>query len=187
MANSSTALPQATCMMNDIMPHHVNKGFPGGTAGALHPDAQPTDKYAATVQELFGVGGLQLSKNYTMGSLDRYEGYPHSTTGLPYALHGTAHVVQQKVALALAGYQDPIKSIMPVAIHKTKKIIIRRKFTVGGQVTAVPERASARTVSIQEDEREVVLTRYGVDIEMNLNLFHRPELAREELQMKMDR
>ena len=31
----------------------------------------------------------------------------------------------------------------------------------------VPERSAARTVGIQEDEREVVLTRYGVDIEMS--------------------
>lgn len=168
-------------MMPDIMPSRVGDGKGGGTVGAVH------ENWAATAYNLFGKQGLQLSKNYTMGSLDRYEGYPHSTTGLPYAIHGTATVIQQKVAMALAGYQDPIKSILPVAIHKTKKIIIRRKFTVGGQVTAVPERAAARTVSIQECEREVVLTRYGVDIEMNLNLFHRPELAREELQMKMDR
>jgi hypothetical protein len=124
-----------------------------------------------------------------MGSLDRYEGYPHATTGLPYALHGTSTIINQEVTNALAGYQDPIKAIMPVwlsapqsksslapmrltrfpqvAIHKTRKIIIRRKFTVGGQVTAVPERAAARTVGIQEDEREVMLTRYGVDIEMS--------------------
>ena len=73
-----------------------------------------------------------------------YEGYPHSTTGLPYALHGTATVINQEVAGKLAGYQDPIKAVMPVGIHKTKKIIIRRKFTVGGQVTAVPERSAAR-------------------------------------------
>lgn len=82
---------------------------------------------------------------------------------------------------------------------------------MGGQVTAVPERSAARTVGIQEDEREVVLTRYGVDIEMSkleavinkkwgsnayccgycciadLNLFHQPELAKQELGMKMKR
>ena len=66
MASSSNALPPATCMMNDIMPHQVNKGMPGGTAGSVHHDAKPTDKYAATVYELFGERGMQLSKNYTM-------------------------------------------------------------------------------------------------------------------------
>ena len=54
MASSSNTLPPATCMMKDIMPHHVADGLPGGTAGAVHPDATPTDKYAATVYELLG-------------------------------------------------------------------------------------------------------------------------------------
>ena len=48
-----------------------------------------------------------------------------------------------------------------------------------------PEHAPARTVAIQEDTREIQLTRYGGDIEMNLNLFLRPEDAREELEMKV--
>ena len=49
-----------------------------------------------------------------------------------------------------------------------------------------PERAPARTVSVKEDAREEILCRYGGDLEMNLNLFLRPELAQEELTMKLE-
>ena len=45
--------------------------------------------------------------------------------------------------------------------------------------------APARTVSVMEDAREYVMTRYGGDVEMNLNLFLRPEDAREELGLKI--
>ena len=69
-----------------------------------------------------------------------------------------------------------------------------------------PVTAPARTVSVREDQREVVLTRYGGDVEMSkstywyhgsdklltgwcfldLNLFLRPEDAREELELRLD-
>jgi hypothetical protein len=122
----------------------------------------------------------------TSVNLDTREGYAHSTTGIPYAISGTATVVSQKVGAWLAGFQDPIKAILGVGVHTDSKILIKRKYVVGGSATITPERAPARTVAIKEDVREVNLTRYGGDIEMNLNLFLRPGDAEEELEMKLD-
>jgi len=121
-----------------------------------------------------------------IADLDLRESASHTTTGIPYAIHGSATLVQQKVAHALASYQDPIKAIFGTAVHKDREIIIRRKYVVGGQAMITPERAPARTVAIKEDERRVVLARYGGDLEMNLNLFLRPEDAAEEFNMKLD-
>jgi len=122
----------------------------------------------------------------TSVNLDTREGYAHSTTGIPYAISGTATVVSQKMGAWLAGFQDPIKAILGVGIHTNNKIMIKRKYVVGGSATITPERAPARTVAIKEDVREISLTRYGADIEMNLNLFLIPGDAEEELEMKMD-
>lgn len=137
-----------------------------------------------SVRALLG-DSIRLSDRMSLGDLDTYTGPTHSTTGIPYAIHGTAKVVSTKVATWLAGFDDPIKAIMPVAVHEQQKIIIRRKYVVGGSAIITPERAPARTVAVREDEREVVLTRYGGDLEMNLNLFLRPNDAREELEMKL--
>lgn len=46
-------------------------------------------------------------------------------------------------------------------IHQEQKIIIRRRYVVGGSASVVPERAPAKTVSVREDVRSIMLTRYG--------------------------
>lgn len=84
---------------------------------------------------------------------------PHGTTGIPYAISGTARNVQVRVSQRLAGFEDPIKSILGVGVHQEQKIFIRRQYVAGGGAGIVPERAPARTVAIQEDTREVMLTR----------------------------
>jgi hypothetical protein len=122
----------------------------------------------------------------TSVNLDTREGSAHSTTGIPYAISGTARVVSQRVGAHLTGYSDPIKSIMGVGVHRDARILIKRKYVVGGSATITPERAPARTCAIKEDVREVSLVRYGTDIEMNLNLMLIPGAAKEELEMKMD-
>ena len=119
-------------------------------------------------------------------NLDMRQGPVHSTTSLPYQIGGTARVVSQKVGTWLASFQDPIRAVLGTGIHKEQSIIIRRKYVVGSAATITPERAPARTVAIQEDVREVTLTRYGGDIEMNLNQFLVPGAAEEEMQMKID-
>tara|TARA_Y100001972_G_scaffold96192_1_gene118584 strand:- start:41 stop:241 length:201 start_codon:yes stop_codon:yes gene_type:complete len=58
--------------MREVLPHKVNHGLSGDFPGVVHHDnATPTDKYAATVYALFGKTGLQLSKNFSMGNMDR--------------------------------------------------------------------------------------------------------------------
>ena len=101
-------------------------------------------------------------------------------------IHGTATQIQIDVADALASFQDPNKALLGVGVHQDQKIIIRRRYVVGGAASIVPERAPARTVSVREDARSIMLTRYGADLEMNLNLFLRPGDAQRELKMKLD-
>ena len=154
-----------------------------GQIGTTHSNVE--GKMRNSVRALLG-DSVRLSEQLSLGDLDVHTGVNHSTTGIPYAIHGTAKVVNTKVATWLAGFDDPIKAIMPVGVHEGQKIIIKRKYVVGGSAVITPERAPAKTVSIREDEREVLLTRYGGDLEMNLNLFLRPNDAREELDMKLD-
>lgn len=113
-------------------------------------------------------------------------GAPHATTGIPYAISGTATVIQSSVSAKLATFTDPIKAVLGTGVHNSQRIIIKRKYVAGGGAHIVPEHASARTVAIREDVREVMLSRYGNDIEMNLNLFLRPQDAEEELSMKLE-
>ena len=50
-----------------------------------------------------------------------------------------------------------------------------------------PPGAPGRTVSVRTEEREVVLARYGCDIEMSTNLMAgEPELAAADLKIKLD-
>ena len=151
-----------------------------GDAGSGTAGRHPGD----VAKALFGdTANVTQTLSY---DLDMKEGPNHSTTGIPYAIHGTATIVQQRVAAALAKYQDPIKAVLPTSVHNSKRIVIRRKYVVGGEAIITPERAPARTVAIREDERQIVLTRYGGDLEMNLNLFLRPADAREEFEMKLE-
>ena len=172
--------------MGAVIPNRVGTGtnLARGIDGKFTAGNKDQDM-TATVSSILGNSAI-VSRQMGVGDLDLREGYAHTTTGIPYAIHGTATLVQQQVAKALAAYQDPIKAILGTAVHKDRKIIIRRKYVVGGKAMITPERAPARTVAIKEDERHVTLARYGGDIEMNLNLFLRPDEAREEFSMKLD-
>ena len=143
-----------------------------------------TDAKIAESLKFFGQDGISLLPTVSH-DLDARVRAPHSTTGIPYAISGTAKNVQVEVSQRLAGFKDPIKAILGVGVHSEQKIIIRRQYVAGGGAGIVPERAPARTVAIQEDTREVMLTRYGGDIEFNMNLLLRPELAQRELKMKL--
>mgnify|MGYP001219612756 CR=1 FL=1 len=158
----------------------------GGTPARNQTPAQVgsrRDAYTTNVKAL--LGGTATLQAATSVNLDLRQGPVHATTGIPYAIGGTATVISQKVGLWLTSFQDPIKAILGIGVHKDERIIIKRKYVVGGSATITPERAPARTVAIQEDVREVSLTRYGGDIEMNLNLFL-TDAAEEELEMKVD-
>ena len=143
-----------------------------------------TNQFTDSVKKL--LGGATTFHAPASVNLDLRQGPAHSTTSLPYQIGGSARVVSQKVGTWLASFQDPIRAILGTGIHKEQSIIIKRKYVVGSAATITPERAPARTVAIQEDVREVTLTRYGGDIEMNLNQFLVPGAAEEELEMKID-
>lgn len=139
---------------------------PNGQVGTTHSSAHG-EGIRNTVREILG-DRVRLSEMMSLGNLDYHTGYAHTTTSLPYAIHGTATVISRKVATQIASFQDPIKSVLGVAVHRDRKVIIKRRYVVGGQTLITPERAPARTVAIKEDAREVILTRYGGDLEMVL-------------------
>lgn len=126
-------------------------------------------------------GGLSISRN-----VGERRSVTHSTTGIPYAIAGTATLVEQRVSARILTFKDPIKALLGVGIHRDERIIIKRKYVASAEAIPVPEHASARTVSMQEEVREVQLTRFGHDLEMNLNLFLRPDDAAVELEMKLE-
>ena len=137
-----------------------------------------------SVETLFG-GNAKIHQTAVINDLDLRQTPAHGTTGIPYAISGTATVVQMDVAQRLADYVDPIKAILGVGMHSEQRVIIKRQYVAGGSAGIVPERAPARTVAIQEDVREVMLTRYGGDIEFNLNLLLRPADAAKEMNLKV--
>ena len=152
-------------------------------ATRLSSGNQPTSTYSKFYDAVHNILGEDVSVSK---SLQHNLGAPHATTGIPYAIGGTATVIESRISAFLATFKDPLKAILGTGVHKTERIIIKRKYIAGGGAHVVPEHASARTVSIREDVREVTLTRYGTDIEMNLNLFLRPGDAKEELEMKLE-
>ena len=69
-------------------------------------------------------------------------------------------------------------------VTKAKIIVITPTVTGGGaQIT--PERAAARVVSTAAHAREFELARYGLDVIMNINAFHQPLVAADELNTKL--
>lgn len=143
--------------------------------------------YASNIKSMLGDKITLAQLPYR--DLDLATGTGHTTTGLPYAMSGTATVVNQGVATHLASFQDPLKAIFGLRVEESKKVIVKRKYVVGGSAIVVPERAPARSVAVREDIREIELARYGADLEMNLNLFLSNDPsnpAETEFNMKLD-
>lgn len=136
--------------------------------------------------EMGKIFGDKLAVVPTMAyDLDTKSELAHSTTGLKYALRGRATVIEATVGERLATFQDPIKAILPVRVVDSHRIIVTTSEVVGGRALIVPERATARTVSVKKTSREVALERYGGDLEMNLNLMHEAGMFKQELDLKI--
>lgn len=158
----------------------VQDGFHAGPKGRAGDDNQA----ANVVQAVFGPNiKMNMTMSNTAGTLRG--GRPHASTGIPYAMSGSASVVNVDVADRLSSFSDPIKALLGTGIHEDQKIIIRRQYIANSAADIVPERAPARTVALQEDVREVMLTRYGADIEWNMNLLGRPADFQREMNMKV--
>jgi hypothetical protein len=123
----------------DIVPDYSD-GHINGQAGATHSSLfGDTHGIRNTVRELLG-DKIRLSESMSMGDLGYHTGYPHTTTSLPYAIHGTATVISLKVAQRVASGSDAIRSILGVSFQHNQKVIVKRKYIVGGQAIITPER-----------------------------------------------
>ena len=179
---------------------YVNTGVPRGPATTTRPGGRSDDsagvhdgdmKALKTMASFFGnnahAQGQRGPFSMRMGTGDEPRTTRgHATTGIPYAIAGTAKVVEMDVAERLTAFSDPIKAILGTGVHGDEKVIIKRQYVAGGGASIVPERAAARTIALQEDVREVHLTRYGADIEFNMNLLLRPEQFQREMNMKVN-
>jgi len=162
-------------------------GFDVGPRGRRDDDAARTaesDKLIQTAQNMFGPD-IRINMAMSNSAMPTRGNRAHASTGLPLALAGSASVVNVSVTEQLAAFSDPIKAILGTGVHESQKVIIKRQYVAGGGADIVPERAPARTVAVQEDVREVTLTRYGADIEWNMNLLLRPAEFQREMQLKL--
>ena len=120
----------------------------GAHAGT--PSIGNTDKIRQSVSTLLGTN-VALTQNKSI-DLDRvYGSAAHNSLGLQVAVSGRAEVVQSDVAAHLGEYQDPIKAVLNVAVANAPRVIVRRRFAVGGKAEIIPERAPGRTVAVREE------------------------------------
>ena len=157
----------------------------GTTVGRLSATAAE-DQLKESVAKLFGGDQAFLQKSTSFNLDNVYGSAPHSSLGLQVAIAGRASVVQADVAAHLLEYTDPIRSILGASIADSHRVIVKRRFVMGGDAEIIPERAPGRTLSVKEEEREVALGRYGADLEMNTNLLLEPALAKADLDIKLD-
>ena len=120
----------------------MNQSFRPATAGAIserHEMGSGTktakkpckDGPKDLITEL--LGDSITTTNVLSRNLDLQSGYPHTTTGIPYSIQGSAKVISVKVGEYLASFSDPIKAILSTNIHKESRVIITRKYVVGGR------------------------------------------------------
>lgn len=136
----------------------------------LHDKFKPYDRYAhleGNLRKTFG-----RDTNIRSDAVDDHRrSLDHSTTSIPYSIYGKGELINQRVAYALATYNDPIKKVLPVSMKQDQKVVVRKKFVVGGGTTITPEHAPARIVSLREEEVEFVQVRFGCAVTFNLNEF----------------
>jgi hypothetical protein len=161
---------------------HGTTDYPTNTIGSVFGDAKTV---GSNLRKILG-SEISLSRAMNMGAMTLYEGPGQSTYGIPFAIDGTATVVEDRISLLMAGFEDPIKAVFATSVHPSQKIIFKRKYVKGGQALVVPERAPARTVSVAFDQREERMTRHAMALEQNLNLYLREDDAREDLDMKLE-
>ena len=118
-------------------------------------------------------------------SVPTHVGPPRTTTSLTTIFNGTAKVIQKTATMSFALRPDPVKSIMAQEIVNEEKIIVITPVVTGGGAQITPERAAAKVVSTTATAREFTLARYGLDVIMNLNGAHQPDVFAEELNTKL--
>lgn len=119
------------------------------------------------------------------GGVPTHVGPPRTTTSLTTIFNGTARVIQKTATMSFALRPDPVKSIMAQEVVNESKIIVITPVVTGGGAQITPERSAAKVVSTTASAREFELARYGLDVIMNLNGAHQPEVWAEELNTKL--
>ena len=89
----------------------TNRG--GGTG-----DENPVARLRSTLTKLLGGDDSLTMTTSQAVDLDAYQGAPRAAMGLQVAISGRATVVNADVAQHLIEYQDPIKSVLNVSVHR---------------------------------------------------------------------
>lgn len=162
-----------------------------GSQSVVHPQGQNAasggdvvNTVRNNVQTLFGKSTM-VSANRSV-DVDMTQSNPMAAKGLAMQISGSAEIVSVDVGESLATFQDPLKVLLGTRLVDAPRVILKRKFVSGSGVSdPLPERAPGRLVSVTEREREMILQRYGSDIEQNTNLLLDVQAAREDMDMKL--
>ena len=115
------------------------------TVGRLSA-AVTDEKLQKSVAALFGAEGAVLQKSTSFNLDNVYGSAPHSSLGLQVAIAGRSTIVQADVAAHLLEYTDPIRSVLGASIADSHRVIVKRRFVMGGDAEIIPERAPGRTL-----------------------------------------
>lgn len=169
----------------------ANISFGGTQPNGLDP--REVDPNGPDWDELLGNGAANARRTY--GRLvettenEARENLPHATSTLRMIQREdvlrSEKIINVEVASMLAGYEDPIKLLLPPVMQAAAVVHVRRKYVVGGIAARVPERAPAPVSMVQEDVRKVRLHRYGGDVDFNLNACLQPTAFKREMDMKV--
>ncbi len=133
MAHAFTGINKAIC--------HTTQELGAGAASGV--PVQPATTFSQTVRTLLG-DTAQLSYSMNLGSMEQHVGSSRSITGIPVAISGTARVISQNVGRFLAGFEDPVKAALGTTVVEENRVIIKRKYVVGGSSLIVPEHGMLR-------------------------------------------
>lgn len=108
-----------TIIDTNVLPDSTG-GHPNGQVGTTHSSASG-DGVRNAVRSILG-DRVRLSEMMSLGNLDYHTGYAHTTTSLPYAIHGTATVVSRKVALLIVTYTNSVLAHIVLLIRLLPKL-----------------------------------------------------------------
>ena len=117
----------------------------------------------------------------------RQSGLPADTYSLSRILSNEANLLSRTIRERILTDNDPISLVFPTQITDQHNFQLNRKYAVGGEVSLVPERTQGLTVGLEPDRRAVNLQRYGINSEEHTGIFFTPDLARENIELKLDR
>lgn len=140
----------------------------------------------AVLKGLLGDKAITVDAAETIKS-GRQSGLPADTYSLSRILSNEANLLSRTIRERILTDNDPISLVFPTQITDQHNFQLNRKYAVGGEVSLVPERTQGLTVGLEPDRRAVNLQRYGINSEEHTGIFFTPDLARENIELKLDR